>query len=370
MNKHRLVDTLRGFLPANRTSLLEEAIRAVEELPGVDNWLPQGPFGENMIPMEVLLWGFPLTFLTDVPSLDSLRTKIGSRIEQFQSPTPSDLSEVSAAALAKALGARQLENIEQSDTNTPDFRVWWDEDLIEMEVTRADPKKTLTDRSAAVDHLRHEILTFERQCDIVVHVADITHQRDRQDILEAARTVDPGNQIEEKGRWRVLAERPRRDGNYHIAGGHSDVPPAWWKETDVARLFSLEQVIGGPDLNPVYPQVRVQFGTPFTSYINAAARKADHFQGNGHVPFVIAFDIMSLPGAFDFFPRELPEYFKAWPRVSAVWLIHGPSIIYPKIGWANYRLIQNPDARNRLPEKMLEKVGHQPKSKTYDLISN
>jgi hypothetical protein len=95
--------------------------------------------------------------------------------------------------------------------------------------------------------------------------------------------------------------------------------------------------------------VRVQFGTPFTSYINPAARKADHFQGTGDVPFVIALDIMSLPGAFEFFPRELPEYFKAWPRVSGVWLIHGPSFVGTKIGWVGCNLIQNPDAKNPLP---------------------
>src|SRR5206468_1988297 len=107
---------------------------------------------------------------------------------------------------------------------------------------------------------------------------------------------------------------------------------------DVARLFSVEQLVGGPDPNLVHPQVRVQFGTPFTSYINTAAKKADHFQGTGAVPFVIAFDVMSLPGAFDCLPRELPEYLKAWPRVSGVWLIHGPSFLLPKIGWTKWRL--------------------------------
>lgn len=140
---------------------------------------------------------------------------------------------------------------------------------------------------------------------------------------------------------------------------------------DVARVFSLEQLVGGPDPNLVHPQVRVQFGTPFTSYINSAARKADHFQGSEAVPFLIAFDVMSLPGAFDFLPSVLPEYLKAWPHVSGVWLIHGPSFIVPdKIGWTNWRLIQNPDSLHRLPEKMTEKLLQKPNCKTYDLISN
>jgi len=369
MREKRLLNTFREFLPANRTPLLEEAIRAVEQLPGVGKWIPSGPFMANMIPWEVL-WGFPLTFLSDVPSLHPLRKKIGSRIGNSQTPKPSDLSEVSAAALVKVLGARQLESIKETNSKTPDFRVWWEEDLIEMEVTKADQKNTLIARSAAVDRLRHEILSFARQCDIVVHVADIPRQADRQQILEAARNVEPGTQIEEYGRWRVRAETPCREGNYHVAAGQSDPSPAWWPEMGVVRMFSLEQLVGGPEPNLVHPQVRVQFGTPFTSYINAAARKADHFQGAGAVPFVIALDVMSLPGAFDFFPRELPKYLKDWPRVSGVWLIHGPSFVLPKIGWTKWRFIENPDARNRLPEKMLAKLRDEPNCRTYDLMSN
>jgi hypothetical protein len=369
MSENGLLDTLRDYLPANRTPLLEEAIRAVEQLPGVGKWTPSGPFTANMIPWEVL-WGFPLTFLADVSSLDPLRKKIGRRIGKSQLPRPSDLSEVSAAALAKALGARQLERVQETDSDTPDFRVWWEEEVIEMEVTKADRKETLDDRLAAIECLRYEIRSFGRHCDIVVHVADIPTKPDRQEILEAARHVAPGNQIEEYGRWCVRAETPRREGNYHVAGGQSDPLPAWWPEMDVARLFSLEQLVGGPDPSLVHPQVRVQFGAPFTSYVNAAANKADHFQGTGSVPFVIALDVMSLPGAFDFLPRELPEYLKAWPRVSAVWLIHGPSLAFPKIGWTKWTLIQNPDARHQLPEKMLENLHQKPNCKTYDLISN
>jgi len=369
MQEKRLLKTFREYLPANRTPLLEEAIRAVEQLPGVGKWIPPGPFMVNMIPWEVL-WGFPLTFLSDVPSLHPVRKKIGSRIGNSQTPKPSDLSEVSAAALVKVLGARQLESIKETNSKTPDFRVWWGEDLIEMEVTKADQKNTLTAHSAAVDRLRHEILSFERQCDIVIHVADIPHQADRQQILEAARNVEPGTQIEEYGRWRVRAETPCREGNYHVAAGQSDPSPAWWPEMDVVRMFSLEQLVGGPEPNLVHPQVRVQFGTPFTSYINAAARKADHFQGTGTVPFVIALDVMSLPGAFDFFPRELPKYLKDWPRVSGVWLIHGPSFVLPKIGWTKWKFIENPDARNRLPEKILAKLRDEPNCRTYDLMSN
>jgi hypothetical protein len=180
--------------------------------------------------------------------------------------------------------------------------------------------------------------------------------------------MKPGTQIEKYGRWRVRAEKPCREGNYHVAAGQSDPSPAWWPD-DVARLFSLSGLVE-PNPNLIYPQVRVQFGTPFTSHINTAAKKAEHFQGTGALPFMIVFDVMSLPGAFDFLLRELPKCLKDWPRVSGVWLIHGPSFVLTKIGWTKWRFIENDNALNRLPEKMVVKLRNEPNYRTYDLISN
>ena len=358
-----MLNTIREYLPPSRTPLLEDAIRAVKRLPCVGDWSP-GPLISNMVPREVL-WGLSFTFLSDIPSFDGLRMKIGSRIGH---PDPSDLSELSAAGLVKAVGIRRLERVKEAESNTPDFHLWWEDELIEMEVTKANRKQALIDRSAAVDRLTNEIRSLDRPCDFVIHVADIPNEADRQQILQAARNVQTDSLIEENGRWCVRAISPNRHGNYHVLGQESDKPPAWWPETDVTRIFYLQQQIGGPNPDVVYPQVRVQFGTPFTSYINAASKKVDHFQGSGHVPFIIAVDIMSLPGALEFFPRDLPEYFKAWPRISAVWLIHGPTFAFPQIGWMMWKLIHNPDARNPLPASMVENLGHIIRSKLYDLL--
>ena len=98
MSNRRVWETLKGYLPIDRTPLVEEAIRAVENLPGLDEWAPAGPLIQGMMPREVF-WGFPFTFLTDIASLDPLRRKIGARIGNAQQPTPSDWAEVSAAAL-------------------------------------------------------------------------------------------------------------------------------------------------------------------------------------------------------------------------------------------------------------------------------
>jgi len=365
MSELGLWETLKRYLPADRTPLVEDAIRAVENLPGVGNWAPVGPLIEGMTPWEVF-WGFPFTFLTDIPSLNPLRREIGARIGSNQKPTPSDWAEVSAAALVRALGARTLQRLEEEGHPTPDFHVWWENDLVEMEVTKADPKRTQVERTEAVSRITHEVQSFGRECDIVIHIADILCEEDRHQVLGVARELAPGNESENPGRWRVRVEMPHRSGNYHVAGGHSDKAPAWWPEADNVRLFTLNQLVGGPDPAQVHPQVRIQIGTPITGYLNSATRKADHFQGSGDVPFVIALNTMSLPGAFEILSRELPEYFKAWPRISGVLLIHGPAFIGSRIGWI-WRLIQNPDAQNKLPETMRAKTAEEQGTKAYDL---
>jgi hypothetical protein len=203
----------------------------------------------------------------------------------------------------------------------------------------------------------------------VIHVTDILCEEDCQQILRAARELEPGRQSENPGRWRVRTELPARVGNYHIAGEDSDPAPIWWSEADTVRLFTLSQHVDGHEPSQVHPQVRIQFATPLTGYINPAARKADYFQGSGDVPYLIAVDAMALPGAFEFFLRELPEYFKAWPRISGVLLVHGPAWIGPRIGWM-WRLIQNPDAHNKLPDSMIAKTQEEPATKVYDVTGS
>jgi hypothetical protein len=366
MTNNRLWETLSGYLPADHTPIVERAIRATENLPGLTNWTPVAPLIDGMIPREVF-WGFPFTFLSDISSLDPIRRRIGALITNKQEPTrTSDWAEVSAAALVRALGARTLQRIEEAESPTPDFHVWWGDDLVEMEVTRPDPKKSQTERSAAATRMAHEITSFGRRCDLVIHIADILRDEDCQQVLHAAHDLEPGKERESQGRWRVRAEAPNRAANCHVIGGHSDAAPAWWPQEDVVRLFSLNQHVGGPEPSHIQPQVRIQFGTPVMGYINAAARKADCFQGSGDVPFLIAVNTMALPGAFEILTSELPEYYKAWPRISGVLLIHGPAFIGLQLGWI-WRLIRNPDARNKLPEQVSASTGAEQGTQAYDL---
>src|SRR5260370_36780309 len=90
---------LRESLPAERTPLVEQCIHMLESLPGVGGWTPPGPFSEGSIPFDLVRWGFPFTFLTDVPSLEPLQTRIDTRIGEGHCPEPIDFSEGSAARL-------------------------------------------------------------------------------------------------------------------------------------------------------------------------------------------------------------------------------------------------------------------------------
>ena len=236
-----------------------------------------------------------------------------------------------------------------------------------MEVTRADRKKAEVDRTEAADRLKDQIRGFGRSCDIVIHVADIPSEEDRQQILQVRHELEPGRQSENSGKWRVRARTLCREGNYHVCGTGDAGASVGGRKRRLC-IFSLEQLVGGPDPNKVHPQVRLQIGTPLTAYMNPVAKKADHFQGSDGTPFLIAIDAMVLPGAFEFFPRELPEYYTAWPRVSGVLLVHGPALIGIQIGWM-WRLIANPCARNPLPNSLLAKVRPGASTKAYDFIA-
>jgi hypothetical protein len=370
MSQHEHWAVIRSCLPAERTPLVEPCLQAVAELPGLAEWAPPGPFLEGSLPQNLVYWGFPLTFLADVPSLNPLRKRMGARIGNDQWPEPSDWAEVSAAALVRALGARELLRVYEQSNLTPDFRVWWGSDLVEMEVTRADRKESLIRRTHAQSRINEEIRSLGPHWDIVVHMIDTLCENDYQQVLRSARELRPGEIREDPGRWRVRAETPCRAGNY-VEGGLSNAAPDWWPREDAARLFSVGSRFGGQAQDQVQPQVRIQYSTPVHAYMNSATRKAEHFQGSGDVPFLIAVDVMALPGAFEFFARELPEYFAAWPRVSGVLLTHGPAFIGNRLGW-EWSLIQNEnrDCRHRLPESMVSGFGAAAGTKAFELTTN
>ncbi|KAF0246451.1 MAG: hypothetical protein FD180_715 [Planctomycetota bacterium] len=362
-------EAVRDFVPSDRTPLLEECIRAVQNLPGVDAWRPPDPYHLRIIPFDAIRWGLPQTFLKNVPSLRELREAIGSQIGNGLPPKESDLSEANAAALMLALGADKIERIEKDENKTPDFRVWWSADVVELEVTRADRKQTLINCNAAVERLRSEIRSFGRPFDVVIHVADIWNSRDCDQIKISARDCPCGETRGENGRWRVRIVAPNLEGSCDIAG--SDHSPGWWAGADGARLFSASQMVGVPDPGSSQPQIRIQYCIPLKAYMNTAANKADHFQGSRKRPFLMALDVTALPGAFESFARDLPEYLMGWPRVSGVILVRGPDLLVGQViqvGW-QWRLFDNDYADNPLPVGMTARIANEPKRKVYELTT-
>lgn len=346
------------FSATGDAPIVEGCIRALEALPGMSESCPdpcsiRAPSGGWIAPQYLIFWGLPLTYLCQESSFDRVRAQMGKSLGANQPPDCTLMSELNAAALLKALGAERVIRIGETDHTTPDYHFWWSGELVELEVTRADPKPSRFQLRQEQEFFTAEISKLGLPWNFILHIVHPWPREISLRVLRDAEKLKPGEFVEETGKWRLRAEEPNRLANYHVIGQPTDQPPSWWPEQS-ARMCALRQVVGAP--TPVSaPQVRVQYTVPVTTYINPVAKKNDHFQGSDTAPFLIAIDVTALPHGFEILRAELPEWFVGWKRVSGVLILHGPAFIGVKIGW-EWGLIPNPHANYQLPRAMLESV--------------
>jgi hypothetical protein len=342
---------------AGGSPIVERCISAIENLPGVTSPSPYSMTtaeGKQLMPDWFLFWGLPLTYLSDEPSFDNMRAKMGESIAANHSPDPYLMSEFNGAALVKALGADRVVRVAESSCTTPDFRVWWGAELIELEVTRADPKPDRYRLIAEQQFFTEEVAKLSMPWDLIFQVVHPWPRELTLRVLQHVQQLKPGELVEEIGKWRLRAEKVNRLCNVNVCVPSTDELPPWWPEKS-ARIFGLRGQVGGGPVPAVQPQVRVQFTIPLTSYVNPVAKKVEHFQGSDRAPFLIAIDVTALPHGFETLREELPEWFVTWKRMSGVLAIHGPAHLGVNIGWM-WGLIPNPDPNYPLPKAMLESV--------------
>lgn len=346
-----LYSTLLPALPENALPIVKASIDAVAALPGLESWLPQQVYhGEAM---RIVQFGFYLTFLSSVDSVDPLRRQIASAILKNETPNPSHLAEINGAALCVALGATSIEHVKRSSTKTPDFRVSWSNDVkIDLEVTCAQEKPAHIERKKIASSLAKQIHDKERSHDIILHFVEPPEENEVIAIMEASRQIGPGIDIEQPGRWRMRAEKPKREAYTIVTGGEQDESPDWWPRQAV-KNFVFYGFLAGPNATEPPPQTRAIFGVPFDAYINPVQNKADRPQRRVDKPFLIAIDIHNLPGAFRKFRSDLPEYFSIWKQLSGV-LVFQSWFSTSKIGWW-WELIVNPLATYPLPDELVQK---------------
>jgi hypothetical protein len=349
----KLLESVEKVVYGKTTPHVSNSVRALEELPGLQDWSPT--ISDLMSVAQIVSWGFPLSFVQDNESFDQLRGRIGAAISKNGVPNSSDLSEISAVALACACGATKAENVNWGVTRTPDFLIGWDNDVIEMEVTRAGQKQTYIDRQELARKVSEELHAISQPFDLIVHIADDLSDKEVSNLKDATAKISLSDEIESPHKWSVAgAPITRQPGVLFTAGQHEKFP-SWWPAGSVNSFCNMG-FIDAVDSTTASPQVKVTYGVPVTRYINPIQRKARRAQGSGTLPFIVALDVRDLHGAFKEFRRIMPDYFKIWPHLSGV-LIYTPILEMPlrRLGW-KMELLVSTQAENPLPEPIVKRL--------------
>lgn len=330
-------------------AIVRDLIESVECLPGLDSWSP--PDGLENHRIELIGWGFVLWMTRSLDGSESVQKALAAEILAGGRPVPETFAELSGAGLCVAHGAVAGRRIPRGGSKTADWRMVWPPDAdVDFEVTVAKRKKKHVERRALAIELANALFRPDREFDLVVDLVDPTVAEDRAAILAVAEKTIPGQPDGLPGRWQLLAQEITREPKVLVIGGQ-DPRPAWWSVGN-ARCFVLHGQLAGPDTRCAPPQVRVSFGVPYDSYINPIMRKADFPQGAPGLPFLVAVDISSLPGAFIEMPTALAGFLPFWKTVSGILLFHDVMGV-DRVGWL-WRLLKNPHAAVTLPEALCD----------------
>lgn len=343
--RRELYKELLPVLPPNHTQVYRDSINLVGDLPGLESWLP--PTTNLIDILRIVSIGFPLTYLTNIQSINPLRRRIAKALKIGSCPAPSDLSEINAAALCVTIGASSIEQIQRASSRTPDFAVSWPNDSeMELEVTCADEKLAHKQRKELAHKLGQAIFELHLPHDIIIHFLVPPDASEIEQLIKTAYEIKIGNHLDCPGRWHIYAEKQNREPYAVYTGGQRDQTPQWWPHNTIDSNYFTGWV-AGPDATEAPPQARVSFALPLDAYINPLQHKAERSQRCNEIPYIVALDVHNLPGAHREFKKLLPEYFMLWPDLSGV-IIFQQFHSTDKIGWT-HELLMNPFAKHPLP---------------------
>ena len=210
MTKKHLWEHLQGFFPPNTAPIVQEAVCEIGSLEALKTWEPS--FVNPPDAWKVVEWGIPLVQIKRMPdeltNLNPLRQKIGSAIATRGEPGSSDLAELDAAALMILNNVQRLKRVKVETNRTPDFHIQWDEQIVELEVTKALTKDAHTQLYNFADELRQKI--FDRKLPWIISVFLTTTLSDA-DIHSLFETLDeqkPGKYKSSAGKWWLSIETP------------------------------------------------------------------------------------------------------------------------------------------------------------------
>jgi hypothetical protein len=348
MTESQLWRNIRPIFTRPTRPIVEDAVTAIGQLPGIDGWDHQ--IRQPYQAMKVVEWGIPCHFIREAQSFDILRRRLASGICTAGSPVAADLSECQAAGLLVTFQTRVEYLSQQGTERVPDLLTHWpDGSSIEIEVTSAEKKQGQRTREESASSLREALSDTKIQHDVYVHVLDLLSDAEQRDVVQAASKLNPGSSAELQDRWHVQVQpMPPRDPRIVFTAGAPTVRPSWFP-AKIAIPFTMHGLVAGPDETAPIPRLFIYWGLTTEAYINPVEKKASRFQGSGNRPFIVAIDISSLSGARTIYEQILPDYFTIWDNISGVLAFEFLSDFVSKVFWT-WQFFCNPGAKNPISD--------------------
>lgn len=303
---------------------------------------------------KVITWGLAISFFNKESLSDPIFKEVIDSILENGEPDPDDFSEIQTIALLLALGATSGEKVKRNNKRVHDFNVHWFDKFVEVETTKASTKTSHIDRTHQANSITESLFSLNKNFDIHVYISDLLEEESKTKLLEAASNMKSGEVSSQEGIWQLEGHVITRNVYEIYKVDTSRVKPEWWPN-GVANLFTLKQMVAGPESKTAPPQVFCNYAVPMTCYLNPAKKKVRRFQGSSDRPYLIVIDVNNLPNPFIAFKEGLQYRLSKWLHVSGI-LLYRNYFSRNEIGW-EWQLFNNPKAKRPLPSQLLETYG-------------
>lgn len=347
-----LIDHLDNFSPYEKRSIARQLITSFENL--LIEYNIDLSQSHKFDAHKVITWGLPISFFSKESLSDQIFKEVIDSILENGEPDPDDFSEIQTLALLLALGTTSGEKVKRNNKRVHDFNVNWFDKFVEVETTKASTKTSHIERTQQANSITESLFSQSKNFDIHAYIPDLLEEPSKKNLLEAASNMKSGDVSSEEGIWQLESHDITRDIYKIYKFDTSRVKPEWWPK-GVANLFTIKQMMAGPESKTAPPQVFCNFAVPITGYLNPVKKKVRRFQGSSNRPYLIVIDANNLSDPFNAFKEGLNYRLSKWLHVSGI-LLYQNYFSQNEMGW-EWQLFNNPKAKRPLPGQLLEAYG-------------
>ena len=297
--------------------------------------------------------GLPFTFFGQEHFDHPIFAKICKYYAKHLEFNEDDFSEASAAALLIELGVHNIYPVERTSEKTYDFNGSCGDTDFEIEVTRAGEKDEWSKRTDRAGEIANLASKLERNFSFSIFIECYLTDDELIELKSKLSSLKPGQSIDEKNRWLLIAEEPHGDPGALIPSQNKEKRPAWWPEFALTG-FSISGKVATQTQDQPLPRVDVRFSCPFKGYINRVKKKATEFQGTGRNPFLLVLNATALINSFAELDKNFHHHFPDWPRITAV-LVYIEYFDGKELGW-EFQFFINPHAHHPFGNEALNLI--------------